>query len=148
MNRRIAVRAIILQGDTLLCARLRPNESAPHNGSFWCVPGGGLEPEEALITGLERELIEETGIKPQVGNLLYIQQYKDDKSEYLEFLFAVTNAQDYAHIDLSATTHGMQEIQEIRFVDPKSVTLLPAFLAKRSLVEDARRGVTRSYSYL
>jgi 8-oxo-dGTP pyrophosphatase MutT (NUDIX family) len=148
MNRRIAARAIILQEDQLLCVRLRPTELAPHNGSFWCVPGGGLEPGEALLAGLERELIEETGIKPHVGNLLYVHQYKDDKSEYLEFLVVVTNAEDYSRIDLSATTHGMQELQEIRFVDPKSVILLPTFLTERPLAEDARLGATRCYSYL
>jgi 8-oxo-dGTP diphosphatase len=148
MNRRIAVRAIILQGDKLLCVRLKPTEAAPHNGSFWCVPGGGLESEESLIAGLDRELIEETGIKPQVGNLLYVQQYEDDKAEYLEFFFAVTNAKDYLHIDLAATTHGIQELQEISFIDPGSVKLLPSFLIERPIAEDVRLGVTHCFSYL
>jgi ADP-ribose pyrophosphatase YjhB (NUDIX family) len=56
----------------------------PNQGKFWCVPVGGINSEESLIEGLERELVEELGVKPEVGELLHIQQYKTDKREYLD----------------------------------------------------------------
>jgi 8-oxo-dGTP diphosphatase len=148
MNRRIAVRGIVLQDNKLLCVRLKPSAIAPQNGSFWCVPGGGLESEEGLLQGLEREFIEETGVRPQIGDLLYVQQYKDDKSEYLEFFFAVTNHEDYQQIDLAKTTHGMQELEEIGFIDPHAVKVLPVFLAERMLTDDTQEGRAHYFSYL
>jgi ADP-ribose pyrophosphatase YjhB (NUDIX family) len=148
MSRRTAVRAIIMHGGKLLCVRLQPNKDAPANGTFWCVPGGGLEDYEDLISGLEREMIEETGVKPVVGDLLYIQQYQDEKSEYLEFLFEVKNAEQYVNIDLSKTTHGVQEIAEISFVDPVSVNVLPKFLASATLQDDIAQEKTKYFNNL
>ena len=37
--------------------------------------GGGIDIGEAAIPALEREIFEETGVKPSVGSLLYLQQY-------------------------------------------------------------------------
>jgi 8-oxo-dGTP pyrophosphatase MutT (NUDIX family) len=142
MNRRVAVRAIIFLDGKLLCVRLKPNIYTSGKGTFWCVPGGGLDDDEDLVSGLVREMVEETGVTPSVGNLLYIQQYKDKVCEHLEFLFEVTNTQDYLHIDLAKTTHGAKEIAELEFVDPSAVTLLPTFLVERSIQEDIAAGKT------
>jgi ADP-ribose pyrophosphatase YjhB (NUDIX family) len=103
--------------------------------SSWCLPGGGLDEGEALIPGLEREMAEETGVKPDVGNLLYVQQFIYNDKDYLEFFFHVTNSQDYLHIDLSKTTHGAEEIAEIGFVDPAATKILPEFLMSEPLNE-------------
>lgn len=148
MRRRIAIRAIILDDGELLGVRLKPTEQAPNNGSFWCIPGGGLESGEGLLEGLKRELIEETGIEPEIGNLLYVQQFQDGQNEHLEFFFHVTNYGDYMAVDLTKTSHGAQEIQEIGFVDPKTTAILPAFLTERQLAEDAQKGMTHYFSYL
>ena len=136
---------MVYQGK-LLCVRLKPSEHAPHNGTFWCVPGGGLDEREGLAAGLEREMLEELGVKPKIGNLLYIQQFADEKTEYLEFLFEVTNAKDYLNIDLSKTTHGVQEIAEIGFFEPSSINLLPKFLASTELTEDIAEGKTKTFN--
>jgi hypothetical protein len=82
-------------------------------------------------------MIEESGIKPIVGNLLYVQQFTHGEKEYLEFFFHITNSKDYLHIDLSKTTHGMEEIEEIGFVDPSTAHLLPEFLKTEPLNEHA-----------
>ena len=148
MNRRLAVRAVILHEETLLCVRLKPSDAAQNNGSFWCVPGGGLELGESIEEGLQRELIEELGVRPEIGNLMYVQQYKDEQSEYLEFIFSVTNTEDYLNIDLTKTTHGMVELQEIAFLDPKAVHLLPKFLTERQLSVDMAARNTNFFNYL
>jgi len=87
------------------------------------------------LRALEREMIEETAIKPVVGNLLYIQQFTHSGVEYLEFFFHITNSEDYLNIDLTKTSHGEKELAEISFVDPKSVRLLPEFLSTEPLNE-------------
>lgn len=136
MIRRISVRGIVLSDSKLLCVRLHRYEgSLQMEDDYWCLPGGGLDEGESLIDGVAREMIEETGIKPVVGSLLYVQQFAYDDKEYLEFFFHITNSEDYQNIDLSKTTHGEKEIAEIGFIDPRSVNVKPEFLATEALVE-------------
>ena len=63
-----------------------------------------------------------------MGRLLYVQQYIHAELDHLEFFFQVTNSEDFTSIDLSKTTHGVEEIAEIGFVDTASEVVLPAFL--------------------
>ena len=134
MTRRVSVRAIVLHQGKLLCVRLKPyHEVSASMASSWCLPGGGLDEGEALIPGLEREMVEETGVKPDVGNLLYVQQFTYNEKDYLEFFFHVTNSEDYLDIDLSKTTHGAEEIAEIGFVEPAATKILPEFLMTEPL---------------
>jgi ADP-ribose pyrophosphatase YjhB (NUDIX family) len=137
MNRRISVRAVVLHEGKLLGVRLQPDPNDPTKGTYWCTPGGGLEDGEALLEGLHREMIEETGIAPEVGELLYIQQFNYGDREYLEFFFHVTNSGDYLEIDLSKTSHGDLEIAEVAFVDPADSYVLPEFLTKEPLAAHA-----------
>jgi ADP-ribose pyrophosphatase YjhB (NUDIX family) len=136
MTRRVSVRAIVLHQGKLLGVRLKPYEGSLREAGgtdYWCLPGGGLDEGEALVPGLEREMVEETGIRPDVGNLLYVQQFAYNDKDYLEFFFHVTNSEDYLHIDLSKTTHGAEEIAEIGLVDPAATKLLPEFLMTEPL---------------
>jgi len=95
---------------------------------------------ESLLDGLRREMIEETGIKPTIGKLLFIQQFTDTNpsskhgmTEQLEFFFSVTNWQDYQHIDLEQTSHGVEEVAECGFVDSKTTRILPSYLTEVDL---------------
>jgi ADP-ribose pyrophosphatase YjhB (NUDIX family) len=135
-NRKIAVRAIILHEDKILCVRLKPYEGSvvlEKPEKWWAVPGGGVDENEGLTDGLRREMIEETGVAPKIGNLLYVQQFVHNSKEQLEFFFHVTNAQDYLQIDLTHTTHGTAEIAEISFLDPATTNLYPKFLQTENL---------------
>lgn len=142
MERRITVRAIIVREEKLLCVRQKDYETG-EPWDFWCLPGGKLDPGEALVPALRREMLEETNIAPEIGNLLYIQQFSENGVESLEFFFHVTNAEDYTAVDLSDTTHGEAEIEEIDFVTPEKVTILPKFLATEPLdkITDATQPV-------
>jgi ADP-ribose pyrophosphatase YjhB (NUDIX family) len=129
MKRRITTRAIVLHEGKLLAVRQKSVDgSAVVENSYWNLPGGGLDPNESLTDGLRREMMEETGIAATVGSLMYIQQFADEDTEYLEFFFHVTNGADYLTIDLSRTTHGDDEIAEIAFIDPSINRVKPNFL--------------------
>lgn len=130
MNRKVSARAIIIKDGQLFCVRLKDYEGKTWVPlDFWCTPGGGLDIGENLAAGLERELIEELGVKPVIGDLLFVQQFQPRKgSEQLEFFFHITNADDFLDIDLSKTTHGDAEIAEYGFINPGAYTILPAFL--------------------
>lgn len=150
MDRIIKVRGLIAYHDKLLLVRLKPyKKKLQKDTDFWCLPGGTLEDNESLMQCIEREMIEETGVPPTVGRLLYVQQFSSDGRQYLEFIFNITNARDYLKIDLHKTTHGIKEISEIGFIDPKSVRVLPDFLAQESSVEILQSNApTRVHDYL
>lgn len=129
MKRRVAVRGIAIKDGKILCVKLKAYEGAIR-GHYWCLPGGGVDEGEPLLKAVEREMIEETGVEPVVGNLLFVQQFSQPEKdkEHLEFFFHILNADDYTNVDLSKTTHGEEEIAEINFVDPSSNSILPKFL--------------------
>ncbi|MDH3355103.1 MAG: NUDIX domain-containing protein, partial [Chromatiales bacterium] len=63
----VGVGAIVIhEGAVLLVKRGK----APHKGE-WAIPGGKLKWGETLQQGAEREILEETGIAIEAGELLY-----------------------------------------------------------------------------
>ncbi len=146
-NRRVAVRGIILKDNKILSVRQKkyPGRATDDGQDYWCTPGGGVDIGEPLIAALERELIEETGIKPSVGKLLYIQQFERKEWEHLEFFFHVTNGEDYEHVDLEKTTHGAIEIAEVGFIDPAANNLQPVFLTEVDLASDSTKGIAKVF---
>ncbi|MBL8160275.1 NUDIX domain-containing protein [Candidatus Saccharibacteria bacterium] len=121
-HRRICVRGIIIKDGKLFAQKLKHGEG---ERDYWCTPGGGLDDGEDLLAGLRREMIEETGVAPKIGRLLYVQQFMDGTQEQLEFFFHIENADDYEKIDLAATTHGAIEVSQYGFIDPKKEHILP-----------------------
>lgn len=134
--RRVNVRGVIVNDKgELFCQRLTARDRDGRD--FWCTPGGGLDMGESLLDGLRREMIEETGVAPEIGRLVLVQQFTEGgeqsahgPSEQLEFFFHITNWQDYQQIDLAATTHGVAEVAQCGFVDPKTTVILPALLTE------------------
>lgn len=121
------VRGIIEhQGKFLL---VRNNGSA----SFWCLPGGKVDDNEDIVSALHREIVEETGIEPVIGALMYVHQFKTNDALGLpEFYFQITNGADYANLDITTSTHGQLELAEIAFVDLQALQadIRPAFLQR------------------
>lgn len=126
--RRVNVRGIIFKDGKLLAQQLTPGDDGLAR-NYWCTPGGGLDDGESLHQGLHREMIEETGITPKIGKLLFIQQFHDGIKEQLEFFFHIENPDDYVAIDLAATSHGLTEITNVAFINPMKVHVLPKFLS-------------------
>ncbi|WP_458789907.1 NUDIX domain-containing protein [Yoonia sp. MH D7] len=69
---RIATRAIILHNNKLLLVNA-------WKGRFdlWCAPGGGAEPHSSLPQNLAREIMEETGLAVQVGDICLVNEFHD-----------------------------------------------------------------------
>ena len=146
MDRRITTRGIIYKNGKIFAQKLKRGEGTT---DYWCTPGGGLDPSESLHDGLVREMIEETGIAPEIGKLLYVQQYREENGrEYLEFFYHVTNVDDYETIDLANTTHGEIEVAEYGFIDPTTENILPKFLQTADIAKDIEAGQMQEFSYL
>jgi len=124
--RRVNTRGIIFRDGELLVTKFRQGDGS--ESAHWGTFGGGVDPIESLHDAIHREMIEETGIAPKVGKLLFVQQFEDEEKEYLEFYFHIENTKDYEVIDLEATTHGIAEMTRSEFVDPKTSFVLPLFL--------------------
>lgn len=145
MQRRVSVRGIIHKDGKLFMQKLKKGDG---ERAYWCTAGGGLDIGESLREGLVREMIEETGVTPEIGKLLYVQQFGDTNKDNLDFFFHIKNADDYENIDLAATSHGEIEIAQYGFVDPKIEPVKPAFLHEVDIAADIEsEGATQDFSY-
>jgi 8-oxo-dGTP pyrophosphatase MutT (NUDIX family) len=126
-TRRIAVRGIVYRNGEILVAKFRQKDGS--ESEYWGTFGGGLDADESLEAGLTREMIEETGVQPVIGKLLFIQQFINKGQDNLEFFFEIKNVEDYAAFDLEATSHGILELNRSDFVDPKKELMKPTFLS-------------------
>ncbi|MFZ1302088.1 MAG: NUDIX hydrolase [Candidatus Microsaccharimonas sp.] len=129
-TRRVNVRGIIVnEKGHLLVTKFRQEGKENNEREYWGTFGGGLDENESLANGLHREMIEETGIAPKIGKLLFIQQFHDGEKEQFELFFHITNFEDYSEIKLEDTSHGILELTRAEFVDPKTNFVLPEFLS-------------------
>ncbi len=120
----VKVRGIIMYEGKLLIVKHKQSQ-------FMALPGGHLEYGEDVVTCLKRELAEELGVAPEVGNILYISTFIDSKKEqYLEFFFEVKNGKEYLNIDGLERTHA-HELAEILWISPTdNIEILPKDLDK------------------
>jgi ADP-ribose pyrophosphatase YjhB (NUDIX family) len=125
----IKVRAVIFHEGKLLLVR------HPHDTSFAALPGGHLEWGEDVKECLSREMIEELGVKPDIGRLFYINTFTQiDNKQYIEFFFEVKNGVDYLNVEKLVRSHAY-EIAEIIWVSPTDdIHILP-----KSFEEDFRK---------
>lgn len=126
-ERLVTSRGIIFKEGKLFLQKLHSSGGA---NTFWSTPGGKNDPYESVVDNVRREMIEETGVVPEIGRLLFVQQFYEKEREYIEFFFHITNPDDYESIDLAHTTHGKIEVAEYGFVDPHAERVLPAFLSE------------------
>lgn len=126
-TRRVNVRGIIFTNGKLLVTKFRQDDGIEPD--WWGTFGGGLDVGESIHEGLYREMIEETGIAPEIGNLLFMQQFYDGEKEQFELFFHIKNAEDYSEFNLEDTSHGALELVRHEFVDPSINDIYPKFLS-------------------
>lgn len=66
----LGVGAVVLRGGSLLMVQRDHDPGA----GLWSIPGGKVEPGEYLVQAVKREVLEETGVRIEVGDLLGIHE--------------------------------------------------------------------------
>ncbi len=123
-------RAIIVHEGKLLIVKHTPGSD------YYALPGGHLEPNETPAQCCEREILEELGVTPKLGRLLYVHTFKSKEvDDALEFFFEVTNGKDFLNLGGLERSHAY-ELAEIRWITPlEDLNLLP-----KSVLEDFKTG--------
>ena len=67
---RSAARAVIICNGCLLATKMRDQR-----GVYYILPGGGQQPGETLEQAVQRECLEEVGLKVKVVRMLYVREY-------------------------------------------------------------------------
>lgn len=113
-----------MHDDQLLVVRHTPT------ASFMALPGGHLEWGETPHECIEREILEELGVAPKIGRLLYVYTFIDSNNTHsTEFFFEVLNGNDFYENNLRTGTH-IHEIEEIHWIRPTDdVRILPQKVA-------------------
>jgi 8-oxo-dGTP diphosphatase len=92
----------------------------------WALPGGWLEGEEPIESALERELLEETGLRVRVGRVTAVERAG----------FAVVLLMNAELLDPVAAFRASAEVSEVGWVEPAEVRRLSrvnARLLRRAL---------------
>ena len=72
MQHRIRVAGLVRRNDEILLVQ----QQNRHGVRNWSIPGGRLEPTDSdIFRGVEREVLEETGLKVLAGNIRFISEY-------------------------------------------------------------------------
>ncbi|PKF50450.1 NUDIX domain-containing protein [Enterovibrio nigricans] len=66
---RVSVRAVCYQDDSILLAEHRDDR-----GLWYILPGGGIKHNETMSEAFDRELLEETGGKATMGDVLFVRE--------------------------------------------------------------------------
>ncbi|SEP75213.1 ADP-ribose pyrophosphatase YjhB, NUDIX family [Loktanella sp. DSM 29012] len=73
---RIAVRAVLVENDRLLVVNAYKGRD-----DLWCAPGGGAEAHASLHDNLRREMIEETGLRVDIGPVCLVNEFHDPERD-------------------------------------------------------------------
>lgn len=125
----ITSRGIIIHNDKMLVVTIVGN-------GFYCLAGGKIENEENLVECAERELLEELGVKPEIGRLMYVNTFFDKNNvKNMDFIFEVKNSKDYLDLENVKSTHAF-ELSETCWKDrDEDVNFLP-----KKIFEDFKEG--------
>jgi len=105
----IRCRGIIVHDEKILTVKHKIDSG------FYALPGGHLEWGESVQECMKREIIEELGITPKIGRLLYVRNFVEENKQSIEFFFEILNSASFLKINDLGGTHR-HELVEICWI--------------------------------
>ncbi|QQS59700.1 NUDIX domain-containing protein [Candidatus Peregrinibacteria bacterium] len=120
---KLAARAIITNDDSVLLVRHK-------NRDFFALPGGKINSNEDVRTGLVREIYEELGTQAEIGPLLYVHEFRYPGGDLsLEFFFRIENPQDF-------NDNHKGELADVELAEIRWIPFSENFLVKPPFLKD------------
>jgi 8-oxo-dGTP diphosphatase len=117
---RVRVGAVIIRHGEILLVRHEKD-----GRSYWLLPGGGVEYGETMAQALERELMEECGLKVRCGALLFVAESlpPDKHRQVLNMSFLAELIEGEAHL----AEKGSERLKGVEWVKKGAVASLSFF---------------------
>lgn len=124
---RLRVCGICINNNKLLLIR---HKGLGDLGELWLPPGGGVEKGQAIPENLEREFLEETGLKVTTGSFLFVHEHLQEPLHAVELFFTVRilggELITGSDPELPANQQLIQEaryfsFEEIKALDPRGI---------------------------
>jgi len=114
----VGVGAVVIDGESALVVR---RATEPLKGQ-WSMPGGMLELGEKLRDGLAREVLEETGLKVEVGEVLDVfDSIFPDEEGRTQYHYVLI---DYRCTVRGGTAKAGSDVSEVRWVTSQEINEL------------------------
>ena len=131
----IGVGAVIVSGGRVLLVR---RDTEPLRGE-WSVPGGMLELGETLRDGVRREVLEETGVEVEPGEVLDVfDSIFTDGLGRTQYHYVLI---DYLCRPVSGEARPGSDVSDVRWV---GVEALSAMGLRESIEQVVRKGLKRA----
>jgi len=127
-KQRVAAYALIRRGDDVLLTRI--SERGHHSGS-WTLPGGGVDHGESPRLALEREVLEECGVRCVVERLLDVHDLHFDGTA------PSGRHEDYHGVHLIFAASLIEAESELRVVETAGTTDEVAWVPVADVVAEA-----------
>lgn len=110
---RLRISGICIQNNQILLVK---HHSINETGILWAPPGGGMQFGESAIATLEREFLEETGLRIKVGKFLFVNEYFEAPLHAVELFFEVSLITDKISKGIDPELGQDQIITDVQFV--------------------------------
>ena len=106
------------------------------SGPIWGVPGGRAELGEDPRETVEREVLEETGLRVQAGDPLeaYAYTWAEGEEGTVSVVFDCDLLDEPDAVDLEANPRPEEPITEYAWLEPAEITTVPVNGALRELI--------------
>ncbi len=120
---RMRVCGILIEHEKLLLVK---HTSIGALGYLWAPPGGGMHYGESASETLEREFLEETGLRVEVGSFLFVNEFLSPPLHGVELFFEVRikAGQLKKGFDPEMSSQN-QIIEEVRYVSFEEMEAIP-----------------------
>ena len=134
----IGVGAVVVDGSRVLLVR---RATEPLKGE-WSVPGGMLELGEKLRDGVRREVLEETGLVVEPGEVLDVfDSIFTDAQGRTQYHYVLI---DFLCRTISGEAKAETDVSEVRWISEND---LPAMGLRESIEQVVRKGIARTVQF-